>query len=83
MRYAFLFAGSRVTAIASVLCKCLGLTSSRIRVDWLGVDQHGHVAVFISWGWGPLPVGIDQHLDEVDAAMERIQGASRDRTTKP
>ena len=41
--------------------------------DWLGVDQHGHVAVFISWGWSPLPVGIDQHLDEVDAAMERIQ----------
>ena len=41
--------------------------------DWLGVDQHGHVAVFISWGWGPLPVGIDQHLDEVDAGMERIQ----------
>jgi hypothetical protein len=41
--------------------------------DWPGVDQHGHVAVFISWGWGPLPAGVDQHLDEVDAAMERIQ----------
>ena len=44
-----------------------------LEFDWLGVDQHGHVAVFISWGWGPLPMSADQHLDEVDAAVERIQ----------
>ena len=44
-----------------------------LEFDWPGVDQYGHVAVFISWGWGPLPVGVGQHLDEVDAAMERIQ----------
>jgi len=44
-----------------------------LELDWLGVALHGHVAVFISWGWGPLPAGVDQHLDEVDAAMERIQ----------
>src|SRR5215472_549572 len=44
-----------------------------LEFDWLGVDQHGHVAAFISWGWGPLPVGVDQHLDEVNAAMERVQ----------
>ena len=23
--------------------------------DWLGIDRHGHVAVFSNAGYGPLP----------------------------
>jgi len=45
---------------------------SGLEFDWLGVDQNGYVAAFISWGGRPLPAGVARHLDEVDVAMKRI-----------
>ena len=39
--------------------------------DWLGIDRHGHVAVFSNAGCGPLPETVNEHLADVDAALER------------
>src|SRR6516162_7283504 len=39
--------------------------------DWLGIDRHGHVAVFSSAGYGPLPETVNERLADVDAALER------------
>jgi hypothetical protein len=39
--------------------------------DWLGIDRHGHVAVFSNAGYGPLPETVDERLADVDAALER------------
>lgn len=43
-----------------------------IEFDWLGVDRQGHVAMFTTAGYGPVPVEVDQHLPDVDAALDRI-----------
>jgi hypothetical protein len=43
-----------------------------IEFDWLGVDGQGHVAVFTTAGYGPLPVNVDQHLADVDAALDLV-----------
>jgi len=40
--------------------------------DWLGVDLQGHVAVFTTAGYGPVPMEVDQHLADVDAALDRV-----------
>jgi hypothetical protein len=44
-----------------------------LEFDWLGVDRHGHVAVFTTAGYGPVPEGVNQHLAEVDAAIDRVR----------
>jgi len=46
---------------------------SGIEHDWLGVDVQGHVAVFTTAGWGAVPMELDQHLDDVDAALDRVR----------
>jgi hypothetical protein len=43
-----------------------------IEFDWLGVDRHGHVAVFTTAGYGPVPVDVNQHFADVDAALDRV-----------
>jgi hypothetical protein len=43
-----------------------------IEFDWLGVDRQGYVAVFTTAGYGPVPVDVNQHLAEVDAALDRV-----------
>jgi hypothetical protein len=43
-----------------------------IEFDWLGVDRQGHVAVFTTAGYGPVPVDVNQHLADVDAALDRV-----------
>jgi hypothetical protein len=43
-----------------------------IEFDWLGVDRHGHVAVFTTAGYGPVPVRVSEHVADVDAALDRI-----------
>lgn len=45
---------------------------SGVEFDWLGVDLQGHVAVFTTAGFGPVPMQVDQHLDDVDAALDRV-----------
>jgi hypothetical protein len=43
-----------------------------LEFDWLGVDPQGHVAVFTTAGYGAIPVEVNEHLAEVDAALERV-----------
>ena len=43
-----------------------------IEFDWLGVDRQGHVAVFTTAGYGPVPVDVNQHHVGVDAALDRV-----------
>ena len=50
--------------------------------DWLGVDADGHVAVFSS-GYGAVPLEVNLHVDDVDAARYQIDtfpllGVARD-----
>jgi hypothetical protein len=40
---------------------------------WLGVDLQGHVAVFTTAGFGPVPMEIDQHLADVEAAVVQVE----------
>lgn len=54
-----------------------------IEFDWLGVDRHGHVAVFTTAGYGPVPVGVNRHHADVDAALDQVRelpatGSARD-----
>ena len=44
-----------------------------IEFDWLGVDDQGHVAVFTTAGYGPVPEDVNQHLADVDAALDRVR----------
>ena len=44
--------------------------------DWLGIDRHGHVAVFSNAGYGPLPETVNERLADVDAALERADELS-------
>ncbi len=44
-----------------------------IEFDWLGVDREGHVAVFTTAGYGPVPADVNQHLADVDAAFDRVK----------
>lgn len=46
---------------------------SGLEHDWLGVDRQGHVAVFMTAGFGLVPMQLDQHLDDVDAALDRVR----------
>jgi len=43
-----------------------------IEFDWLAVDRHGHVAVLTTAGYGAVPESVNEHLAEVDAALERV-----------
>jgi hypothetical protein len=43
-----------------------------IEFDWLGVDQRGHVAVFTTAGYGPLPKDVNLHLNDVDDAIDQL-----------
>ena len=43
-----------------------------LELDWLGVDFRGHVGLFSSGGYGPIPKAVADHLTEVDAAVERL-----------
>jgi hypothetical protein len=40
--------------------------------DWLGVDLQGNVAVFTTAGFDPVPAAVDQHLADVDAALDWV-----------
>ena len=44
-----------------------------IEFDWLGVDREGHVAVFTTAGYGLVPADVNQHLADVDAALDRVK----------
>jgi hypothetical protein len=46
---------------------------SGIDWGWFGVDIQGHVAVFTTAGVGPVPVEVDRHLADVDAALDRLE----------
>ncbi len=35
-----------------------------LEFDWLAVDGIGHLAVFSTAGWGPVPVSVLSHVDE-------------------
>jgi hypothetical protein len=41
--------------------------------DWLGVDQIGHVAVFTTAGYGPVPEIVNLHLNDIDSAIEDLR----------
>jgi hypothetical protein len=41
--------------------------------DWLGVELQGHVAVFTTAGFGPIPMAVDPHLTDVDAALDQVR----------
>lgn len=43
-----------------------------IELDWLGIDIHGHVALFSSGGDGPIPRIVWDHFAEVDTALEHL-----------
>jgi hypothetical protein len=43
-----------------------------LELDWLGVDLRGHVGLFSSGGYGPIPKAVADHLTEVDAALNRL-----------
>jgi hypothetical protein len=43
--------------------------------DWLAVDRRGHLALMISEGYGPVPLAVLDHPDEVDAAVDALAGA--------
>lgn len=45
-----------------------------IEFDWLGVDRRGYVAVFTTAGYGAVPVDVNQHAADVDAALEQASG---------
>jgi hypothetical protein len=45
-----------------------------IEFNWLGVDQHGHVAVFVTAGYGAVPVEVNQHAADVDRALDQLDG---------
>jgi hypothetical protein len=45
-----------------------------IEFDWLGVDPGGHVAVFTTGGYGPVPENVNLQLDDVDRALEHVRG---------
>jgi hypothetical protein len=44
-----------------------------IEFDWLGVDHRGHVAVFTTSGYGPVPENVNLHLNDVDRAIEHLR----------
>jgi hypothetical protein len=44
-----------------------------VEFDWLAVDPQGHVAVFTTAGYGPVPMEVDPHLTEVDAALDQVK----------
>jgi hypothetical protein len=41
--------------------------------NWLAVDLQGHVALFDTVAYGPVPMGVGEHLADVDAAVERVE----------
>jgi hypothetical protein len=41
-------------------------------LDWLGVDRRGHVGLFSSGGYGPIPKAVADNLTEVEAALDRL-----------
>jgi len=41
-------------------------------LDWLAVDVGGHVGLFSTGGQGPVPSAVADHLDIVQAAIERL-----------
>lgn len=43
-----------------------------IELDWLGVDQRGHVAVFTTADYGPVPDNVNLDPNEVDGAIEHL-----------
>ncbi|HYK69716.1 MAG TPA: hypothetical protein VEV45_17355 [Streptosporangiaceae bacterium] len=45
---------------------------SGIEHGWLGVDLQGHVAVFTTAGYGLVPMEVDRHLADVDAALDQV-----------
>ena len=40
--------------------------------DWLAVDRRGHVALMISDGYGPVPLAVLDHPDQVDDAVDAL-----------
>jgi hypothetical protein len=43
-----------------------------LELDWLGVDRRGHIGLFSSGGYGPIPKAVADHLTEVEAALDRL-----------
>jgi hypothetical protein len=41
-------------------------------LDWLAVDQNARVGLFSSWGYGPVPLSVAAHLDQVARAVEKL-----------
>ncbi len=41
-------------------------------LDWLAVDRAGHVGVFSSGGYGPIPRAVVEKLDEVERAVDLL-----------
>src|SRR5260370_34771393 len=54
-----------------------------IEFDWLGVDRQGHVAVFTTAGYGPVPADVNQHAADVDAALDPVRGLPATRAAAP
>ncbi len=43
-----------------------------LELDWLAVDHQGHVGLFLSGGYGPVPREVIDHLHEVEVAVGRV-----------
>ena len=41
-------------------------------LDWLAVDAAGHIGLFSSGGYGPVPVAVVNHLGDVEEALKRL-----------
>ncbi len=41
-------------------------------LDWLPVDAAGHIGLFSSGGYGPVPLAVVNHLGDVEEALGRL-----------
>ena len=43
-----------------------------VELDWLAVDEAGHVGLFSSGGRGPVPIAVLDHMHDVEEALQRL-----------
>jgi hypothetical protein len=41
-------------------------------LDWLAIDQAGHVGLFSTGGFGPVPKAVADHLADVEMAIDLV-----------
>lgn len=50
---------------------------SYMDVEWYGVDQQGHIAVFCSAGTGYLPEFVCENIERADALIDYFEVAEK------